>query len=381
MKTHIHILITILIAATCTSVTAQTDTLQGLPLYKNVTADPIEGEKSLGDSFEENTIAIQLNMLHTLYSAGKFHDALQLSREIADMPHLPKEQSHDLLKYTIAAYKSLDYDREADSIAKQYLKKDPFFDPSEDKDAPVLFYKVLQNYYTRPTFSVWAAIGKHTVETFHDTIRTIIDTTANARKPEYDITGFSVQLGFEYRPSKIFSVSLAPSIISYDLERTINRTDIATFHYDESSIVLAIPLYVEASLPLRREIIVPSVYAGAQMKFLFRSQYTAYTDAIGTYTPIPDTESCTDIKNHLNCSILGGARIKYNRRRMTYFADLGMSLDMMPYNNPKKKYTNNDLLYNHFHIPDIFKMMEYSVKAGIKVNLQYKTIAKNNYGY
>ena len=147
MKTHIHILITILIAATCTSVTAQTDTLQSSSLYKNFTADPIEGERSLSDNFdfEENTIAIQLNMLHTLYSAGKFHDALQLSREIADLPHLTKEQSHDLLKYTISAYKSLDYDREADSLAKQYLKKDPFYNPDEDKDAPVLFKKVLKN--------------------------------------------------------------------------------------------------------------------------------------------------------------------------------------------------------------------------------------------
>ena len=383
MKTHIHILITILIAATCTSVTAQTDTLQSSSLYKNFTADPIEGERSLSDNFdfEENTIAIQLNMLHTLYSAGKFHDALQLSREIADLPHLTKEQSHDLLKYTISAYKSLDYDREADSLAKQYLKKDPFYNPDEDKDAPVLFKKVLKNYYTRPKFSVWAAIGKHTVETFHDTIRTIIDTNANARKPEYDIMGFSVQLGFEYRPSKIVSISLAPSIISYDLERTIKRTDIATFHYNESSTVLAIPLYVEASLPLRREIIVPSVYAGAQMKYVISSQYTAYTDAIGTYTPTPDTKSCTDIKNRLNCSILGGVRIKHNRRRMTYFADLGMSLDMLPYNDPKKKYTNLDLLYNHSHIPDIFQMLEYTVKVGIQVNLQYQTIAKNNYGY
>ena len=42
---------------------------------------------------------------------------------------------------------------------------------------------------------------------------------------------------------------------------------------------------------------------------------------------------------------------------------------------------NYDLLYNHFHVPDIFQMLEYTVKVGIQVNLQYKTIAKNNYGY
>lgn len=381
MKTHIHILLTILIAATCTSVTAQTDTLQGSPLYQNVTADPIEGELSLVNNTLTDTIETMFRQLHSMYSAGKFHDALQVSREIADLPQLSKEQNQDLLKYTISTYKSLDYDHEADSIAKQYLTKDPFYNPDEDKDAPVLFTKVINNYYTAPKYSVWAAIGKHNVETFHDTIRTIIDTTANARKPEYNITGFSVQLGFEYRPSKIVSISLAPSVTTYELNRTINRTDIAKFHYNETSIVFALPLYVEAALPLSREIVVPSVYAGAQMKFLVRSEYTAYTEAIGTYTEVPDMQSSTDLKNRFNYSFLGGVRIKHNRRRMTYFSDLGMSLDMLPYNDPKKIYSNYDLLYNHFHVPDIFQMLEYTVKVGIQVNLQYKTIAKNNYGY
>jgi hypothetical protein len=67
---------------------------------------------------------------------------------------------------------------------------------------------------------------------------------------------------------------------------------------------------------------------------------------------------------------------------MTYFADMGISLDMLPFNNPEKIFCNSDLLYQNFYVPDVYRMIEYSVKLGIKVNLQYKTIAKyKNYDY
>jgi hypothetical protein len=56
-------------------------------------------------------------------------------------------------------------------------------------------------------------------------------------------------------------------------------------------------------------------------------------------------------------------------------------MDMLPYNDPSKKYHNYDLLYQNLYVPDMFRMLEYTVKFGIKINLQYKTIAKFNYGY
>ena len=379
MKKLIHILLTILIAATSTNVVAQTDTLQPPSIFRNATADPIEGEMYSGDDIQTDTLKTLFSELHSLYSAGKFHDALDLSLEVLDKPHLTKAQNQDRLKYALASYKSIDYDHEADEIAKTFLQKDPFYTIQDDDPEP--FKEVLNNYYTMPKYSVWLAVGKTFVNTHMDTICSIIDTIPDARTPDYDMDGFVIQVGFEYRPFKVITISIAPSFTTYNIFRSIRRSDIAMFHYSESCQVFSLPLFMEAGLHLGREKFVPSLYAGAQIKYIIQSKYTAFTEVVSQYTDIPDDKTNTDSKNRLNYSVLGGIRLNYNHRRLTFFADLGVSLDLLPYNNPKKKYSDYDLLYHHFHVPDIFQMLEYTAKIGVKVNLHYKTIAKYNYGY
>lgn len=350
-----------------------------LPLYRNAQAETIEGEQSVvkTDPYANDTIGLQLRQLQALYSAGKFHDALSLSHNIRINPHLNKAQNQDRLKYTIAAYKDLGYDREADSLARIFRKRDPFYQPRSID--PVAFKRTLANYGTKPKFSVWVAAGKIMVRPQLDTVRAIIDSTS--LDPDYKINAFLVQLGFEYRPLKIISVSVAPSVATYDITRTIQRAEFAKFHYNESSIVIALPLYVEAGLYTGRENFVPSVYAGAQLKFIYDSEYRSYTEAVGKFNVIPDYQTGIDTKTKINYSLLCGVRLNYNRRRMTYFADFGLSMDMLSYNDPAQKYQNSDLLYQNLYVPDMFRMMEATVKIGVKVNLQYKTIAKNNYGY
>lgn len=381
MKTLILILLStfLLVAATASSALAQNDNAQGLPLFQNASSDPIEGESNnikITDN-DNDTIGSQLRQLLSLYSAGKYHAALQLSQKIKKNPNLSKEQNQDRLKYTIAAYKDLEYDREADSLARIFRKKDPFYIPRSID--PVSFKQILAHYTTKPKFSIFVAVGKVNTYPKLDTVRTIVDSLR--LDPDYEIEGYMLQLGFEYRPLKLFTISLAPSVTSYDITRTIKRAEFATFRYYESSTVLALPLYVEMGWYRKREIFVPSIYAGTQLKFMFDSKYKAYTDAMGQFNTIPDYRNDTYTKTKINYSVLGGIRLNLNRRRMTYFADLGLSMDMLPYNDPAKKYQNNYLLYQNFYIPDIYRMMEFTIKFGIKVNLQYKTIAKNNYGY
>lgn len=379
MKKLIHILLIMLIEATYSNLFAQTDTLQPPSIFRNATADPNDGEKYTDLSGYFDTIQTMLNELHSLYSAGNFHAALQLSQRDLNKPHLTKAQNQDRLKYTIASYKSINYDQDADRIAKTFLQNDPFY--TIKSDDPVPFRDVLNNYYTTPQYSVWLAAGKTFVNTHMDTICSIIDTIPGARTPDYDMDGFVMQVGFEYRPFKVITISIAPSFTTYNIYRSIRRSDIATFHYSESCQVFSLPLFMEAGLHLGREKFVPSLYAGVQIKYIIQSKYTAFTEVASSYTDIPDEKNNTDSKNRLNYSVLGGIRLNYNHRRLTFFADLGVSLDLLPYNNPKKKYSDYDLLYQHFHVPDIFQMFEYAVKIGVKVNLKYKTIAKYNYGY
>lgn len=379
MKKILHILIMCFFAAA--SAYAQSDTLKDARIFQNAASDDTEyggGQERQSQALEIDTVGERLRALQGLYYAGKYNEALELSHEIRNRYRLNKSENLLRLKYTTSAFKDLEYHREADSTAELFLLKDPFY--TADAADPAVFRDILSNYYTKPEFSVWLAAGKILAAPILDTVRTIIDTVQ--LDPKYEIGGFSIQLGFEYRPFKIFSVSFAPALISYTIKRNMNRTEIAVFHYNETSSILSLPLFAEAGLYLRRGIIVPSAYFGAQLKYVMKAKYKAYTEAPGFYTEIPsDYQIDTENRNRLNYSILGGLRLNFNRQRITYFFDLGFSTDVLHYNDPSKKYCNYDLLYQNHYIPDMYRMFELTVKAGIKVNMKYKAIAKYNYGH
>lgn len=374
----VKILTTMVIAVVfITNAYAQNDTLSNLQLFSNAASNDAKNDTSSRQLYEEvDTVTEQLNTLQTLYSTGKYGRALLLARDMNNS-HLTKSQNLLRLKYNIASFKALEYHREADSAAQLFLQKDPFYSVGDND--PVPFREVLENYYTMPQFSLWASMGMMYGIPVLDTVRTIVDTLSC--EPEYDITCLTLQIGFEYRPFKILTVFVAPTFASYNIERSINRTDIAVFRYKETCQVISLPLCIEASLYRQHEVFVPSVYVGAQLKYIIQSKYSAQTEAIGVYADRPNKYVDTDSKNRINYSILTGVRLSYIHRRITFFADLGMGLDLKSFNNPSKKYDNFDLFFQHLHIPDTYRMMDFWSRGGVKINLHYKTIAKYNYGH
>ena len=371
-----HILIMVVLLAVATA-QAQNDTLPGFLLYNNVASDNAKEDNVTETVQATDSVAEQLNTLQNLYSIGKYGQVLVLARDMHRHSNLTKQQNLIRLKYNIAAFKELEYHRHADSAAQLFLHKDPFYKPNSND--PLAFREVLDNYYTMPKFAAWASIGMSAVKPLLDTVRSIIDTVK--RKPDYKISGFLFQMGFEYRPWKIFSVSIAPTITGYYIERTINRTEDAKFIYKEHAHILSFPICLETGIYTRYEKFIPSVYAGAQVKYFITSNYTATTDARRVYSETPDKIVDNDTKNRLNYSLVGGIKFNYNHRRLTFFVDCGFAYDFLSYNNPKEIYSNHRLYYQNLYIPDIFRMLEISLRGGVKVNFHYKTIAKFNYGY
>ena len=384
MKRIPFILLTLLslLALALPNATAQSDTLSDLRLFqKAATSDSIGDNVAANHTSAQATDSVgeKIRILESLYSAGKYNQVLTLSRQIQEQHDLSKAQNILRLKYTIAAYKDLECNREADSAAKLFWRRDPFYKVSEDSD-PLSFQEVLNNYYTMPKFSLWLAAGKTFIKPQLDTVHNIL--ASEQRTPTYDAEGYVVQIGLEYRPLRILTVSLAPSFSTYKIDRTSQRSDIATFYYKEDCQAIALPLYLDATLFAGRSVVEPSIYAGAQVRYILRSQYKAYEEAVGSYTKIPDSKDNLNLKNRLNTSILGGVRLYINGRgRITYFGDFGVVYDLHQYNAPSKKFDNQALMFDKSYVPDIFHLLEYTVKVGVKVNLQYKTIAKYKYGY
>ena len=386
MKTlfKILIIVSILCNAAQSSI-AQEDTLSSSNLYRNAASKTTQAPTSKTrriSAKDADTIGDLLQDLKELYTAGKYDKVLQLSQELQDSHNLSKEQNLQRLKLTISAYKDFGYLREADSAAKVYLQKDPFFradDKAKTKDDPVTFLEVLGNYYTMPKYSLWLSAGIMRNRVVLDTVQLIVDTVSH--RPDYKAEGYTLQLGLEYRPLRILTVSFAPTINICSITRITQRSAITSFRYEEDYTTISLPLCVEATLPTHRNAIAPSIYAGAQMKYIIGAEYTAYENSIGEYVNIPNTIGNASAHNRPNYSILGGARLYIPRGRISYFGEVGVAYDLIPFFDSGQRYKNHTLLYDLLYIPDKFRMLEISYRIGIKINLQYKTIAKFNYGY
>ncbi len=402
MKNHSKILILITLATlTVVAANAQTDSLPPIPLYDNVVSDdapdadessprqtinPFERRKDSKNNAAPqrhmpNSVGEQLRILSNLYSAGKYNDALALSDSILQNHKLTKEENIYRQVHTIAAFKDLEYNEEADSVTKLFHQKYPFYKPASYD--PVSFKENLGNYYTMPRFSVWIGAGPAGGMPQIDTVHVITDTLN--REPSYDpaeVSGFVFQLGFEYHICKWLSIAVAPTYMRYQYGREIERGMMTTFRYEETDNILTLPMYLAASLYTKREIWVPSIYFGAKAKYITKAKYAAYTQTIGQAQYTASTRSLDlDDKNQSNFALMGGMKLNYNYRRATFFADAGLSYDLKPFNKPGRGLSNSDLLYDKMFIPDSFHMMDLTFVVGVKINFFYKTVARFGYGY
>ena len=176
----------------------------------------------------------------------------------------------------------MEYNAEADSLARRFYQKDPFYKPQYYD--PASFTEILDNYYTMPKFSVWLAYSRPSVAVRLDTVYVItIDTLQ--RKPDYEYNTNAVQLGFEYHPLKFLSVSVAPTFTYYKYTRSIRRHEFAMHYYKERYSVFSLPVRVEAGWygkksEKKKVTVVPSLFAGVQPKYVINSNYQIYTDII-----------------------------------------------------------------------------------------------------
>lgn len=369
-----------MLAVTAHMADAQTDSLSELPLYKNAVSDDLPTDPNTIKTSSEttDTVAQKIRMLSSYYLSGKYNEALKLSKQIFSKYKLPKNELQYCQKYTISALKDLEYNREADSITKVFLQKNPFYKPTWYD--PATFQGALENYYTMPKFSLWLSTGRAQTNIKLDTVY-VTATDTLQKTPDYKFNNNFIQIGLEYHPIKWLSVSLAPTLYLCDYTRTIKRHEFATYHYKEKYNVFGLPLRIEAGLYRKREIVVPSVYLGIQTKYFINAEYKSYTDIIGIRSLIPEMESSIDDKNRLNYSIFGGSRLSINIKRLTYFAEITLSRDMKTFNNSNKQYAHNTVAYKDLYIGDAFHITEMHWMLGFKVNLQYKTVAKYGYGY
>ncbi|MBO7440488.1 MAG: hypothetical protein J6U21_12515 [Bacteroidales bacterium] len=391
MKKHfgdILILILIIWTGAVVSASAQNDSLPDIPLYDNAVSKdvpPSDKRGIINGMSEVNFFGDdELRNFYNYFAAGKYREAVESSKKI-NTSKFSKNQTQVFYRYAVAAYKEMEFNAEADSLARRFLEKDPLYQPVGYD--PSSFREILENYYTIPKFSVWLSTAKNYVKTRVDTVYVItIDTLQ--REPSYKYDASSVQLGFEYHPIQCLSISIAPTLRFCKYTRSSKRHEWATHFYKERYMLLGLPVRIDAGLYRKQEkfsrksvSFVPSVFVGIEPKFALRSHYVSYIDVIGQIVDISDEKPNVDTKTRLNYSLFGGVRLSVNHGRLTYFAEVSIAEDMKTVNDSDKKYDTYDALYRDLYINDMFKIRELSMMIGVKLNLKYKSIAKNGYGY
>ncbi len=332
---------------------AQTDTLPYIPLYENAASKnaPAADNHSVVHVASNNDFIANedLRTFYNLYAAGKYREAIAHSRRMstADFDKL-EHQFH--LKYAIAAYKEMELNEEADSLAKLFYQKNPFYETTLFD--PVSFRELLDNYYTMPKFSVWLALSNNIVMAKVDTVFVISNDTMQ-RKPDYKFNSFGVQVGFEYHPLKWLSVSVSPTLTHTSYTRSIRRHEMSSYKFSDEYTTIAFPMRIEAGLYRRRAAFVPSVFAGFQPKIIVKSDITSTHSLIGAMDDRIEKSNADD-KNKVNYSVLGGVRLSYNIHRLTLFGEVCMSMDTKTFYDTKKQYLHPDIVYKHLYIPDVF---------------------------
>ncbi|MBR6278058.1 MAG: outer membrane beta-barrel protein [Bacteroidales bacterium] len=374
---------------------AQEDTLKTtdkyIPIFENLQSDDRveDGEEvetgifnAHGHTFRVDDSTTQTDLLllklrHN-YSAGKYPDALEAARKIAANSKLSNEENNYFLRYYIAVLKEAGYDKEADSMTVLFTKKYPFY-KIKDED-PVSFQQLTENYYTRPRIGVWLSFGAIDPHISVDTIHIIGDTTKISPKYSED-ESISFETGLQFYLTKYLSLSLASRYSKTKYTRN-EEHEMTKFIYSETNKIISFPINAICTIPTKKEKWVPEFMLGAELNYIFSSKYEAATQ-YGENQQYAATKEKIDLKekNKLNYSASLGARINFNYKRLTFFAEASASYTIKPFNNPKYNQNNKNLVFNQLYIPDAIHLAYLRTQMGIKINLWYKTVAKYGYGH
>ena len=377
-----------LLTAFCINAQAQQDTSRRngyLPLYDNLQSDTDNTTDPTSQKYsddKESPTGEALRALQRYYNAGKYPEALRQSQQIRENHHLNSSENERYLRYTIASYKEMAYDEEADSVMKIFTKKYPFYELNSDD--PVSFQEVFKNYNTIPRISLFFNFQWTGTNVLIDSIFPRADTAKII--PEYDnpkTNNFEigVQFGFNER----FSMTASVKTLNLGTTRT---EDYGTtkFYYKETDTYLSIPLmfyFRTWQVTLLTKNYVAYLGFGGSFDYLINAEYQAYT-WFGENTSYTVSNKKIDRieKNKINFSGIANGRISWVfKNRFSIFYELSAQIMARPVNNPNHRYHNSDLVFNQVYVPDAIHLFMVHNKWGVSYNLRYKTLPKYNYGY
>lgn len=333
---------------------------------------------SLKAEAQKDTSTALLLDLKRFYSAGKYYDARKAAEQLRQNTKLSQEDNAEFMKYYSAVLKESGFDERADSVTRGFVKKNPFYKITADD--PIPFQEMYSNYYAYPKFSVVFNVGICSPNVSIDTVH-VVGVDAQT-EPVYDESmGLSAGLSLQYYPLKSFSIMSGFKYYFSQYQREVRYPgEMRKFVYQESSHIIALPVYVGYAFDLRKW--TPEIFLGGELDYIVKARYETYNEYNGIQQDMVVQKNLDlNSKNRLNYSVDFGFRISRNYRRMAFFADMFHAIMLKPYNRAEYNYADNNLFYNKLFVPDAVRLRLDALSLGVKVNFGYAVKAKYGYGY
>ena len=216
----------------CFEVFGQRDTSKQdgyIPLFDNLTTpdEPLQGDYNgklrtiNADNDSIHSISEAMEILKTLYKAGRFRDAFGVAiyvRQKLETEKISKSDKNDFHIYSIAALKEMGYDRHADSLMKIFCNQSPFYKVIDND--PSAFVKLKDKFVTRPWLSVRMSVSKIFPVIVVDTIY----TTRSSSYSYSEIKAATHGADIVFYPTKNLEISVGATYSTFSYKRLESGT-------------------------------------------------------------------------------------------------------------------------------------------------------------
>ncbi len=387
MLKKIYILIFLL--TTLAAAYAQ-DNGKGIPLFDNIQSDDKNGVKTEYDtelkvavpqSLDAVKVSETVNTMKSLYNAGKVAEVIQLAELRKQFFRHKDKEMCEFMIYRLSALKDGGFDRKADSLTISFRKKFPFYKIA--KSDPKVFRDLMQNYYTRPVFAFGAAVSKLYPMIKIDTVFNIAQDDTAKRIKYSDMKYRMSEVFLQWYITQNFSMTVSAAFSTLEYTRRSGNTA----YTDKTSFFYIPARFSYAFRPIFTDGLVPEIFLGAKNGFVRKKEYQAEVSVVEERGDEKTTSlfqsayrPCQDGK-YFNCTIFGGARLNYNFNRFCVFIEGSYGSALKPLAGHRQRNDDGGMSLATGIVPDVVRVRESGISAGVKVNFLYRTFTRHDYGY
>lgn len=323
-----------------------------------------------------------IDQANKLFDEGAFRQSEKITRQVLETCELNKTQENEMLKLLASIYYEMDEIESGDEYVAEFMKKNPYYIVSKRNDPPQ-FRNAIKKLKSFPSFSLSFRGGVPLGWVTTQKIYPIFDKADYME--EYTIQPvFQSGLEMGWNMISSLSLNLGAGVRIQTILHQVPQYDQLYFNYEEQNISTVFPVYLGFNIPISGKFDIKFMAGGEFEMFTsgnFNYFYTAssnITNELSFYLnrKRSNVKIETAERNQYRYAAMGGIKFIYKIERFAIFADARYIKELTIYNNPEKRFIDQDLyLANNYALSDI-TLENLDISLGLIYNFSYKVKSK-----